>query len=411
MSLPTITATFYADFPFAPDFFTLDDPVRGELDNVTYTLYSATPVDVSGDTNVITIRRGSDSQLFADINAGTVQLQLNNETRKYDPLNPSSPLFGNILPGRRFSIAAGGVTIFDGRSEDWNLTYDVSGRSVAIVSLVDGLAVLGRQQFDDWTPTASQTAGPRLSAVLDRAEVQWPAARSLDTGVSVLSGTAVAFGDNVLNYCNTVAKSDLGTLYCARDGVMTFRDRHANLNATAAVVFADDGSGVYYSGIEVSYGSELLFNRIGVQAEGVASVTVLELASQYLYGIRSYTTPTLLINSSAQALDMGNYLAGIYSEPELRFSSLTIDVHALSTAEQASVLSLDISSVIRVKFTPNQTGTQIDRHCIVLGISHDISAMAATHTMTLTLGDTDRRSMFTLDNSVFGVLDTAVLAF
>lgn len=411
MALPDITVTFYADFPYAPSYFTLGDPVRGELDNTTYRLYSATPVNLADETNVVTIRRGSSSQLFADTPAGTVTLQLNNEDRRFDPTNASSDLFGNILPGRRFTIAADGITIFDGRSEDWDLNYEVGGRSVAIVSLVDGLAVLGRQQFDDWTPTGGQTGGPRLSAVLDRPEVQWPAARALDTGVSTLSDAPVSFGDNVLNYCNTVAKSDVGTFYAARDGVLTFRDRHANLNATAAVEFADDGSGIAYAGVEVVYGSELLFNRIGVQADGVASVTVLELGSQLLYGIRSYTTPTLLIDSSDQALNLGNYLAGIYSEPELRFGKLVLTIHAMSAAERAQVLALDLTSVVRVKFTPNNTGTQIDRHCIVLGIDHDISAMVGTHTMTLTLGDTDRRSMFVLDDPVFGVLDTSVLAF
>lgn len=410
MALPDITVTFYADFPYTPAYFTLDDPVRGELDGTTYKLYSATPVDVSTDTNFISIRRGSPSQLFADINAGTVQLQLNNEDRRYDPLNASSDLFGNILPGRRFTIKADGATIFDGRAEDWNFNYDVSGRSVAIVTLVDGLAVLGRQQFDDWTPTAGQTAGQRLADVLDLPEVQWPAARALDTGVSTLSDAAVSFGDNVLNYCNTVAKSDLGTFYAARDGKITFKDRHANVNANAAVVFADDGSGIQYSGVEVIYGSELLFNRIGVQADGIASTTVIQLGSQLLYGIRSYTTPTLLLDSAAQALDLGNYLASIYSEPELRFASITLPLHAMTYKDRVLVLMLDITSVVRIKYTPNNSGTQIDRYCIVLGVDHDISATGA-HTVTLSLGDTDRRVMFTLDDSVFGVLDTAVLAF
>ena len=44
-------------------------------------------------------------------------------------LNASSPYYGNIIPGRRVDILAGGVTVFTGRIQDWNYSYDVSGRN------------------------------------------------------------------------------------------------------------------------------------------------------------------------------------------------------------------------------------------------------------------------------------------
>lgn len=405
----------YFDFPFATDFFTLDDPTRGLLDGTTYTLYSASPVDVTADVNSVTINRGNTSQLFPDVSAGTGVIQLNNDAgstlgpRTYDPLNSSSPYYGNIIPGRRVTVSSDDQIIFDGRVAAWDYTYDVSGRSVAVMKIADGLSILGRQEFDDWTATAGQTAGPRISNVLDRAEVQWPYSRDLDTGVSVLQGDTVTFQTNVLAYLNTVAKSDLGLLFIARDGVLTFRDRHAALNAATTVSFADDGTGIPYTTIGTSYGDDLLYNRISVSATGFGPATVLELTSQFEYGIRSYSTPTLLLNSSAQMLDMANFIAGTYANPEYRITKIVVELTPLSAASRIALATLDIASVVAVSFTPNRTGTAITRNSLVIGMSHDIGP--ARHTLTLSLSDVDRRSFFQLDDTVFGKLDTSLLAF
>jgi hypothetical protein len=478
--------------------------------------------------------------------------------------------------------------------------------------------------MDSWTATAAQKPGARISAVLNRSDVQWPYARAIDTGISTLQGDTVSFGTNVLNYLNTVAQSDLGMIYCSRDGVFTFRDRYAALNATASVDFGrssdayltlpgsagayatvpdsaaldltgsleivarvamtdwntpvnqrivsklngastaagggyelyvsnsgtlvfqySDGaaatnlvgsplgftngltywvrvtfdlttstavfyyagdqaaepttwssagsasgtggpaanaiavtvggmtglsrefagnmyrvavrnatgaspvtvldvdftrgitststttfaeyssnaatvtisgctavpavSGVPFSAIETNYGSELLFNRIGVQSAGFGGVTVIQLASQLIYGISSYTTPTLLLNSSTQMLDLGNYLGGVYDSPEYRVQSLQIEVQGLTDAHQAQVLALDMSSIVKVGFTPNGVGTPIYRTCMVVGRNDEMGR--GRHLMTLYLADVDRRSFFKLDDTVFGKLDTSVLAF
>jgi hypothetical protein len=440
MPAPDTTVTIYFDFPFAPTAFTLDDPVRGELDNTTYKLYAATPVDVTSDVNSVVIRRGSESQLVPTINVGSATVQLNNEDRLYDPTYASGPYFGNIIPGRRVTIASGGITVFDGRIEDWDFTYDVSGRSVAVIECVDALGVIGRQDLDTFTATAGQTVGPRLTAVFDRAEVQLPSARAIDTGISTLQGDVVDFGTNVLNYCQDVVASEIaGWLFASRTGVMTFRSRHAALNATATIVFGGT-SGIGFRDIQTSYGSEQLFNRVSVGIKGGGTATVLAIDSQFSYGIRAYSAPSTLLADTGQATDAAAYLAGIYAQPEFRVASITVELAALTSAQQAQVLSLDISSVVSVEFTPNgvrltgdeaaleilqdsefwidaniddlpaRVSSSLTRSCIVSGISHD-RLTNGSHTVTLSLGDADRRSFLQLDDTVFGRLDSNVLAF
>jgi hypothetical protein len=411
MATPSTTVTAFFDLSATGgDFLTLDSTAnKGKLDNAAAILAGDIATDITADTMRVSVRRGRDSQLFEDIPAGRASVQLQNRTRTYDPNYASSPYAGNVRPGKRVSIASAGVSIFDGVIGDWNLEYDVGGQSLAFAECVDALGQLGRMEFDAWTATASQTAGPRITAALDRSEVAFTSNRSIDTGVSVLQGDSVSWGSNVLNYLQLVTRSDLGRFYASRTGVVTFRDRLDPLNVGIAVTFTDDGTGVPFQGIAMSYGSELLYNRVGIDREGGTLQTVSNAASQALYGASSLSETGLLLNSDTQSLDMANYLLGIYDEPELRVAELVVELAPLTSAQQVSVLSLDIASVISVTWTPNGVAPSLSRDCIVEGIAHDITP--DSHTVTLSLGDADRRSFLQLDDAVFGVLDSNVLAF
>lgn len=642
MTVPSYQVIVYFDYPGYgsayqwvdyPAPFQLDNGSVSLLDNTEHTLYQSSPVDVTADVTSVSIQRGSDSLLFPDAVAGTATVTLNNDAscslgaRTYDPMNTVSPFYGNIIPGRRVDILAGGVTVFTGRIQDWNFSYDVSGRSIATMQCADGMAALARQEFDAWTATASQLPGARISAVLDRAEVQWPGARALDTGVSTLKGDAVSFGTNVLNYLNQVAKSDVGLLFIAKDGVLTFKDRHAALNATASTAFGRDGApylslpgvagsyasapdnaaleitgdieiiarvslddwtpatvstvvgkfvigsyayrmyvdttgaiglqwstdgtatlqemsaptgfsdgstywirarldvaastnhvtdfyfaadqeneplawteittnttagntsiygsgtapmtigahgiagangalagkvyraivrsgylttttvfdanfdyvddstqttvserstnratvtvngtaafvvseGIPYSGIDLSYGSEALYNRIVVNSDGFGTNTTLSLASQAIYGIASYSTPTLLLSSSDQMTDIGSWIAGTYSAPQFRITGLQVNVHSLTATQQAQLLALDIAAVCSVRFWPNESGSAYQRNSLVLAIRDQM--LPGSHVRTFSFTDVDSRAFFQLDDSAFGLLNTDLLAF
>ena len=97
------------------------------------------------------------------------------------------------------------------------------------------------------------------------------------------------------------------------------------------------------------------------------------------------------------------------THPELRISSLTVQLAALTAPQQQQVLALDLISLVSVTFTPNSIGSAITRTCIVEGISHTISP--SSHLVTLALGDTDRRATLRLNDAVFGKLNTNVLTF
>lgn len=366
--------------------------------------------DVTADVNSVSFRRGRPSQLFEVIDPATGTVQLNNELRTYDPMYSAGTHYGFIKPGLRAVVTSNGITVFDAKVADWNLDYQVSGRSTAMMELEDALAVLGRQEFDEWTTTASQTGGPRLADVLNRDEVGWSGgARDLDTGVSVLQDDLVTWGSNVLNYCQLVAQSDLGQFFASRDGLITFRDRHSNLGSTPSAEFADDGTGIAFQSVASTFGAEVYFTRVIVDREnGIAQAATVASAAED--GVRSLTITGVLQDSDTQALDMAVFLATVYSAGDTRLSMVRValDDRLLSLAQITQVLQLDINSLVQVTFTPNGVGDPIVQSCVVQGIDHDITP--DSHWVTLWLSKYDQSNPFILDESVLdGTVD--VLSF
>lgn len=436
---PTVTAYFDLD-PTGGPFFTLDDTVRGVLDNVTYTLGGPIGTDITPYVLGVSSRRGRDRQTD-EFQAGVATVQVLNTNRIFDPNysgagdvltdefgivltdesgapllvggGAAAPFFGDLLPGRRVTIADLGITVFDGTIDDWQFSYDVDGMSTVVFDVVDALADLASKEFDAWTADPGQLPGDRLNTILDRSEVSFPSGqRAIDPGTSSLQGDAVSWGSNALNYAQLVAKSDIGRLFASRENTLTFLGRNHAFTGVGAPILADDGTGIPYSGIARARGTELLYNRVGVDRSGGIQQTVNDPASQATYKIRSLSLTGLLMDSDDQSLGMANYLLGLYKDPQTRIASLTVYVHGLSGAYQPVVLGLDIGDVVQVIYTPNGVGDPLDTFCLIEGRSDQMGSVSHTITFALSLlADGFAGTPFVLDDPVFGVLDANFLGF
>lgn len=92
----------------AGDFFTLNDSVKGELDNVTYVLAGDILTDVTEDVRSVTLRRGRSQQLDK-VQAGQANVVLSNVERKYDPANGLAiGTRENLLPNPSFEVDTSG---------------------------------------------------------------------------------------------------------------------------------------------------------------------------------------------------------------------------------------------------------------------------------------------------------------
>jgi hypothetical protein len=394
----------------AVDAFTLDDPLQGELDNVDYTLAGDTATDITDYTISASVVRGRRSQLDFNVPAGRATIVLDNSDRDFDPEYASSPFAGNIVPGKRIRISAAGQAIFDGLIEDWNFTYSKQRSARATVTAVDALGTLARKAFTQHTTTAGQTASQRINAALDRSEVRFGSNRDITGGRSTLQSDLVTWGSNVLNYLQLVARSDLGVLFAARNGVLTFRDRISTLNSTPVARFDDvDPDTIDIDDIEVVYGSEQLFNLVQVDRENGVVQSAFDVDSINAYGVRGLSIGQLLVDSNAQSKNIAEYLLGIYRQPEYRFDRLVSDSHLLAEAQRAAVVGIELQDVVEVAWTPSGFGTQVDKTAVVLGLEHRITE--DSHRVTLHLGSVDDRTYLTLDDPIFGQLDNNVLTF
>lgn len=413
MASPTIEVGVALGVPEDGDFI-IGDAVRGVIGSTEH-LISSGFTTVTPSTFSVSISRGRWMRLWDSFDAGTGTITLWNYGREFDPSNLDGPYSGYIVPGRDVRVRANDVDIWTGFVDDWDLDYEVDGTSTARMKSVDALGVLGQMQFTSWT-SAGASADTKLSAVCDRPEVAWPAPlREFDPGVEMFQSDAVSWGANVKNYCDLIGRSDLGYLFAAADGTLTFRNRNHTSGVASVCSFSDAGSGdsIPYQNIRATIGSELLFARVGVDREGGTNqtATVSDLAAwRDKYGpIRSESIGELLLADDSQSLALAEFLLSLYDTPRYRVSEIEVELAGLSPSQQGAVLGLDVASVVDVTFTPNGVGDPIMQTLVVQGLRHDISV--DRHVVALSLIDAPL-PYFRIGDAVYGLIGSEyVLGF
>jgi hypothetical protein len=408
MSAPTIQVL--VGFQTTANFgqpFQLDDSVYGLLDTGTLGGYQL--VDVTSQVLSISITRGRNREM-EQFNSGTASIRFKDPQRILDPLNASSPYYPYVGPRQPVQIYANGIQIYSGFVTDWDLSYDfVVNGDVNTASCSDAFTVLANQNMNQWTPT-EQLSGARVDAVLNRPEVTYQGPYILKTGSSTLGAFQIAAGTNVLTYLQNVATSEQGYLFINASGSLVFLGRSYNL-PVSSLTFSDTGSGVPYSALTNAFGDELLYNYIQTQSPaGTSPEVTSDATSIALYQAQQYSKLDLLNSTTTEVAALGNYLLGRYKEPVLRFTGLGVQLAALNDSDQALVLGADISEISSVTKTfSTGTPTTVTQNVFISGISHQITP--GDHRVKFTFESIDNNGYFTLDSSLFGVLDQNLLAF
>jgi len=408
MSVPNTTVEIGFDLSsLGGPFFTLDDPVQGVLDNTNFTLGGTLFYDISSFLLGVQVNRGKSRELDR-YSAGQSTVILDNRARTFDPLYSLSPYYGQIVPHREVRIKSNGTALFYGVVDDWNLDYSPTGDNTASAISSDGFTLLATQYLSAHTAT-SELTGARINSVLSRADVDWPTGlRTVDAGQATLQADVVGQGTNVLDYLQTVNLSEPGAIFMGKDGYFNFQERTQVLSSTAVKLFSDDGTGISFNNLQVVYGSEQLYNQVTVTRLNGTAQTANDTDSQNQYGISTLEQDGLLLDSDTASSDLADYLLSRYSEPEYRFQALEIELANLPTLQQNEVLALELTDVVRVKFTPNGIGSAIDQYAQITGINHATNSVS--HRVTIGLSTLDYAN-FVLDDSIFGVLDTSALGF
>jgi hypothetical protein len=396
--------------PFA---FVLDNATRGVLDNTSFTLGGERLFDITDRLVTCSVNRGKNEALDR-IDAGVVSITVDNSDRRFDPLYVDGPYYGQLVPRRTVIISSNDYPVFVGFIDDFDIQYEPGKQSVVAISASDAFSVLTNSGLEEFTPDA-QLSGARINAVLDRPEVDWPAAeRDIDAGNSTMLDADVAEGTGTLEYLQLVANSEFGTLFLAKDGKITYRERNAVPN-TPDLVFTDEVvagvyQGIQFADVNIVYGSENLYNRITLEnADLIPEQAFAEDAdSQALYGPRVLNQSGLLIQDPTQLQFLADFLLARYKEPQYRFQTVTVVLDTLTTVNQDKVLDLEIGDIVLIRFEPSDIPPAIEQYCRIIGINHDWNPASKNISFSLERLDF---AIFILDDLVLGELDNDRLAY
>jgi hypothetical protein len=403
MTLKVIFA-FDQDAGGTTNFFTLDDSVKGVLDNTTYGLGGDfSLVDVTEYVRSVNVSRGR-SRILDRTQSGSAQIVLDNRTRLFDPTAGTaiSPYAESIVPRKNVQVTFNDEPIFTGFVDDWNIEFDVSGDSTTTAICADGFVQLGQVTIGTATQ-AVQTSGGRVGTILNAAD--WPSSkRAIDTGVVTLQADTPAANTNALAYIQTITDTEFGAFFMDRAGVATFLDRTSVQDFTVTTTLG--GTGIPISSISIDYGSEQLYNQVELSRVNGGTAIVSDATSQTTYGINELAKTGLLFDDDTELGDLAAYLLSRYKDPIFRINEVSVLMNGLTTAQQTIISELDITSPLVVTLTPT-VGSAITQYATVDRIAHSLTP--GQHTVTLSMSQA--QAAFILDSSAFGVLDTDTLGF
>ena len=393
--------------------FTLDDEIKGVLDNTEFTLGGTRFFDITDRLISVSTQRGK-SVALDRIDAGNSSINLDNSDRLFDPLFESGFYFGQLIPGKEVRISCNGYAVIHTYIDDLDIVYEPGNRSVVAIRGVDGLSDLTINSLPEVFPDI-ELSGARVTCILNLPEVDWPIdKRIIDEGNSLLSDTDIAEGEQTISYLQLIATSESGEVFVSKDNKFVFKERNS-VPSVPNLIFTDEESipgftAISFADLSVIYGSEELYNRIIVSNDQLFPDEAIaeDLESQETFGPRSYTLDGLLNNDPDELQFLADFLLARYKEPQYRFNSLSVIMDTLSESEQNEVLNLEIGDIVQVRFTPSGIPPAIEQYVRIIGISHDWSNNEKRISLSLeSLGF----SLFVLNNPVLGVLDEDRLSF
>lgn len=412
--------TVLMELGFEVNYFTLDDDTLGILDGEGYLDGTLLGDDVSAYCQDISINRGRPDQL-QNFNAGTCSITLNNNDRRFDPINESSPYWdavkgrSGVTPRRKVTVLSNGVPIFTGRITDVNVDYAptrptaTEDRSTVQIIAADDFVIFANTNIQtDINPT-EELSGARIESILDLSEVAYSAtSRDISTGTATLGGGAtfaISANTNVLTYLQSVGTAEQGYLFIAADGKVTFTDRVTASFATISATFSDAGTDIPYQKLSVLYGQELLYNKVLCSIVNGTDQIANDTTSQTEFGVSTLSLSGLLLVDDASASTLAGELLARYKEPQYRFDKIQSKYNGLLTADQNSLTGLETADVVEITRTyPTGSPASVTKQYSVEAIRHSINLNE--HTVEFGLAVADLVYPFTLDDAVFGIMDS-----
>ena len=412
MTIPVINAVI--NFSTGPAFAQAMILGEGILGTNVLSDSSAVIVDVSNQVDSIETNRGRNAQ--ADqFQTGTLSLRIVDQNGDFNPQNPASPYYELLDPMRKVLITAtyGGTIypIFSGFITSYTTTTPRNATDVVYTTItaVDAFRLAQNAQVSTVTgATAGDLSGTRINQILD--QIDWPASmRDVDAGLTTMQadpGTA----RTSLAAMQTVTTSEYGALYVSAAGSFVFQDRSvttASIGGTPTV-FNDNGSNISYSNAIWRLDDTLVYNQATVTRTGGTPQVASNAASIEKYFVHSYNQQDLLMQTDAVALDYAQAYVASRAQTSIRCDAIELDLYT-DNYNTGILAALNLDFFDPVTITTNQPGAStLTKTLQVFGVRHFITPNMWRTTFTTLEPVIDG---FILDSTIYGVLDTGVLAY
>jgi hypothetical protein len=417
--------TLEIDTGFVIDAFTLNDPIKGVLNNTTYVLTGTTQfADVTDGTLNISVRRGRKDQ-GDQFSAGTMTFTLNDTLAGgvFNPFDTSSPFYDanqdvpGLAPMRqvnliRYDLNGDSEYLFKGYVVNYDYNFALGGLNSVSVYCADQFYLLAQTYLNEYNVT-TETSGERIESVLDLPEVDYPTgptARNIATGTVNLghdSAYTVPAGTNVLAYLNQInSTAEFGRLFVSRDGILTFQERIGPTLSASVADFHDDGTNIPYDNVGITFEADSVINRAYLENLDGTNATATDTGSISTYFIQTEAiTNSLLESAGTQLADAASYL--LNPLPEARYTGVSTKFAMLTNAQRDTVAIIDIGDTITIEksFPAGNTTTSLTQELSIEGIEHFIDYQTG-HRISLYTAPTTILNYLELDDLTYGTLDS-----
>jgi len=234
------------------------------------------------------------------------------------------------------------------------------------------------------------------------------AARSIATGTVEVGGGGdynLELGQIVLDYLQLVNDAERGRLFIDREGVLVFENRIGNTLSAPAAAFHDDGTNYPYRNVEISFGADKVVNLVYVNTLNNQSGTAQNTDSQTEYFIQTVAVTGSLLDTTAAAQDLADYL--LNPQPEATFTAVEVAFAQLSDAQRDVVATIDVGDTISIQksFINGASTTELAQELAVEGVEHYIDYVNG-HVARFYTSPTTIVYELILDDATYGVIDS-----
>jgi hypothetical protein len=405
---------------FIVNSFTLDNVTSGVLDNTFFVLDGNTEyADVMADCTKVTVRRGR-RDVGDQFSAGTMTFTIQDVDGIFNPFDDNSPYYDTpqskpgLAPMRqvrliRYDSSNNAEYLFSGYVVNYDYNFALGGLDTVTVYCADQFYLLAQTYMNELNVTA-QLSGARITTVLDLPEVAFPALqRNIATGTVNLGHDAaytVPAGTNVLQYITQINETaEFGRVFMSKEGSLYFQNRIGTTLTPSVASFNDDGTGVKYDGLGISFEADSVINRSVVTGLDGDSSIATNPGSIALYFTQTSSITNSLLHDATEIQNAALYLLNPLPEP--RFTSVETKFLMLTNAQKDTLAGIEIGDTISIEktFPSGATTKQLTQDLSVEGIEHYLD-FATGHSVLYSTAPTTILYDLILDDLLYGTLDT-----